>query len=115
MGLGFEPLGDGARIELHLGEDLAVGAEEDRRAAAARPADPTKLRFRLAARERLLPFGAVPLDGRDHLLRERGPHGSADAVEAAGMQIVLRLELSARVERRENELERGLAILLVNV
>jgi hypothetical protein len=31
------------------------------------------------------------------------------------MQIVLRLELSAGVERRENELERGLAILLVNV
>src|SRR5262249_53533842 len=83
--LGLEPLGDRLAVELDFGKDLAVWPEEDRRAAAARRAETAELGPDLAARERLLPFAAVPPDRRDHLFRERRDDGCADAMQTARM------------------------------
>src|SRR5207245_1642720 len=72
VGLGLEALGDDLRVEADVGEDLGIGPEGDRRAAAARRADLPERARRLAAREGLLPLEAVALDARRELLGERG-------------------------------------------
>ena len=43
---------------------------------------------------------AVAFDGGDERRGERGDDGGADAVQAAGMVVVLVLEFSAGVQRR---------------
>ncbi len=52
--------------------------------------------------------GTVALDGGDEARREGVHHRSSDPVEAARGLVVLTLELPPRVERGENDLERGL-------
>src|SRR5262249_35004511 len=70
-----------------------------------------ELAGRLAARERLNVLLAVAPDGSDELFGERVDHRAADAVEAARVNIVALLELAARVQRAEDELERVLLVL----
>src|SRR5207244_12641322 len=98
VSLGLEALGDDLRVEADLGEDLGIGPEGDRRAAAARRAELLERARRLAARARLLPLEAVALDARRALLGERVHHRGADAVQPARAVVVLRVELAARVE-----------------
>src|SRR5262245_48438024 len=113
--LRLERLRDALRVEADVGEDLRVGTEEDRRAAAAPRTDLLERPGRLPTRELLLPLAAVAPDARDERLRERRHDRRADAVEAAGVVVVLRLELAGGVERREDQLERRLLVLRVAI
>ncbi len=116
--LGFQPLADLRRVERELAEDLDVGPEAHDR---PRPAhllaarDFRDLRRRLPLRIRLLPRVPVALDRDGHLRRERADDGRADAVEAARVKVVSLVELPARVQRREDELESALLVLRVDV
>ena len=58
--------------------------------------------------KRISHCGAVALDGRHQLLRERVHDARADAVEAAGGLVAAVLELAARVKHREDHFERAL-------
>src|SRR5262249_54297357 len=89
--------------------------EEDRRTGATRVAELLEAARRLAAAEGLLPLRALALHLCDELLGERVHDRRADAVEPARMEVVRRLELAARVQRREDQLERRLLVLLVLV
>src|SRR4029450_10042556 len=106
-----EPLGDQRGIEPRAREYLPVGLEEDAGAAAAGGADLLEAARRLAPGKRLLPFGAVAPHPRHPLLAERVHHRGADPVETAGVVVALGLELPARVQRGEDQLERGLLVL----
>jgi hypothetical protein len=77
-------------------------------------------RFGVGPRERIGPLRqaageflrvelAVPRDLDPHVVGERVDDRDADAVEAAGGLVGLARELAARVERAEDDLERGLA------
>ncbi len=115
VGLRLEALGDELRVEARAREDLPVGLEVDRRAGAAGGADLLERARRLAAAEALLPLGAVALDPRDELLGERVHDRRTHAVQAARVVVVRRFELAAGVERRQDQLERGLLVLRVLV
>ena len=82
--------------------------KEDFRPAAARRSDLLGRPERLPLLEALLPFGPVPPDGRDELLRQRIDDAGADAVQAAGGLVVPMVELAARVQHREDHFHRAL-------
>ena len=97
-----------AGVELDLRENCRVGAEEHRRAAAARRSDLLGRPERLALLEALLPLRAVAANGGDELFRQGIDDAGADAVKAAGGLVVVVLELAARVQHREDHLQRAL-------
>src|SRR5262249_44675938 len=112
VALALQPLADELGVEPRLvAEDLGIRAEGDDGAGAAEVADALQLRARLSALEGLPPLGAVAPDDRGQGFREAVPRRRADAVQTAGVDVVPLLELAARVERREDDLERRLLVL----
>ena len=90
-------------------ENLRIRLEAHLRAAPVMHlADSLERRHRMAALEDLaiqhLPARHLDLEP----LRQGVDHGDADAVQAAGGLIDLRIELAARMQRGENHFERGL-------
>src|ERR1041384_2214925 len=111
----FEALTDDRGIELDLREDCSVRMEVDRRPRSARGARLLQRTRWLAAFERHLPGGAVAFDARAQLPRQRVDHAGAHAVQATGSLVIALLELSTRVEHREDDFERTLLRLRVLV
>ena len=91
-----------------FGKIAGIGVEEHLRAAAARRPDLLRGPERLPLLEPLLPFGAVAADRRDQLFRQRIDDARANAVEAAGGLVIVVVELAARVQHREDHLQRAL-------
>ncbi len=114
--LDVERLADEGGVEGDALEDLGVGRERDRRARAADVISQF-LEFRdgYAARVVLLVENAAALDLRDERLGERVDDGRADAVQPAARDIVRAVELAARVQRRQDDLEGGLFLGRVEV
>ena len=106
-----EPFG----VPLGLLEDLGVGHEADRRAGVLRRPDRLHLRRRLAARELLAVDLAVALDLGDQALGERVDDRDADAVQAAGDLVAALAELAAGVQLRQDDGQRGQALVLHHV
>ena len=104
----FEPLADNRRLELDLRENAGIGVEEDLGAAAARRSQLLGRPERLSLLEALLPFGAITANRRDQLFRKGVDHTGADAVKAAGGLVIVVVELAARVQHREDHLQRAL-------
>ena len=88
------------------GEDLRVGLERDLRARLRGLADLADRLERDALAVALLPDLALALDLDEERARERVHDGQADAVEAARDLVRVVVELAARVEVREDDLER---------
>ena len=101
--------------ELDLLEDLAVGEERDRRAGLLRLADDLEVGLGHAARELLAVDLPVAADLGDEPLGERVDDRDADAVEAARDLVAVAAELPAGVELREDDGQRGQALLLHHV
>src|SRR5262249_61106057 len=104
-------LRDELRVEANGVEDLVIGPEEDGRAAATGGTDLLEGGRGPAAREALLPLGAVATHAGDQLFGERGHHRRADAVQPTRMIVALGLELPAGVQGRGDQLERRLLVL----
>src|SRR5690349_21356553 len=96
------------RIELRGFEDRFIGLEINGGAMAAEAAHFFQAAGGLTAPECLPPFEAIAADGGDQFLRQRVYDGRANAVQAAGMEVIAPFaELGSRVERRQDELQRG--------
>src|SRR5262249_7999451 len=97
-------------------EDLRVRLEVDERAVAAEGADLLDAGGRLAAPVGLPVLAAVAADGGDELLRQGVDDGGADAVQAAGVEVVVVVaELAAGVQHGQDDLQAGLLQLGVDV
>ena len=99
-------------VELDRREDLRVGPERDGSARRLRLADLLDLLRGLAARELHLEDAAIALDLRDELCGKRVDARDADAVQATGHLVAVAAELAARVENRQDDLERGHVLAL---
>jgi hypothetical protein len=107
--LGTDQLVEPARLEQHLAEDLGIGNEADRGAApVGRAADMLERSQRLPLAEALAIELLVACDLDGGVDRQRIDHRDADAVQAARSGIGLAGEFAARVEHREDHLERRL-------
>ena len=94
-------------------EDLRVRAEGDRRAGLLRGLALHQLALREAAGVLLVPRVAVALDRDVELLRERVDDGHAHAVQTAGDLVAAAVaELAAGVQDGQDDLQRGLVLLL---
>jgi hypothetical protein len=115
--LGLEHVAQLRHRELLGVEILGVGPEAHRGAgiALAGGADDLELRGDLAVLEADVVFLAAALDPALELLRERVDHRHADAVQAAGELVVVAVELAARVQAREDELDAAHLLLRVDV
>ncbi|GJE71691.1 hypothetical protein CHKEEEPN_3238 [Methylorubrum podarium] len=80
-----------------------------RAAPVLHPADRLEASLRVAAGKGLAVEGLVAGDLHLQHVRERVDDGDADAVQAAGGLVDLRIELTARVQRGHDDLERRLA------
>ena len=98
-----------------LGKMVGVGPEIHRRAAAPRRPHLLERALRRATLERQLPLRPVALHARAQIGGQRVDHAGADAVQASCGLVVAGLELPARVEHREDHLERALLRLRVLV
>src|SRR5690606_6296028 len=103
--------------ESRVVEILGIGPEADRGAGPAlrHLADDLELRAALALREAHVVFLAVAADPDLEVLRQRIDHRDADAVQAAGVAVVLARELAARVQLREDQLDARNFLLRVNI
>src|SRR6185503_4831402 len=110
IGLGAGELVQALRAEGRVGtEDFGVGDEAGAGAAAVgRGTDGFELRGGDASAESLAVEDLVARDLDDRVARERIDDAHPDAVEAAGGRVGLAFELSARVERGHDDLERRL-------
>ena len=115
VGFGFESLADQGRVEHDRGEDFPIGVEFDEGSAAAGGTEFLQLGGRDPAREALLPLRTLALHSYEEPIGERRHHRGADAVESARVIVVLRLELSAGVQRRQDQFEGRPLVLLVHV
>ncbi len=110
--VGFDLFG----IEARGLKDVGVGLEGDDGAVAAKRADLLDGAGRFAALEFLLPLVAVSADHGDELLRQRVDDRRADAVQAAGVEIVAAFaELGAGVERGQDQFQGGAFELGVHI
>src|SRR5215207_937108 len=109
-----ETLGERLEVELDLlAEDLHVGEEGDRRPAALHGPALLELGDGLAALIGLLPDAALSPDLQLELLGERVDYRDADAVQSARDLVSTAVaELAAGVQRGQNDLRGGLALLL---
>src|SRR5262249_54111268 len=99
---------DDLRVEVRGLEDLRVGLEIDDRPVAAGGANFFKVRSRLAAPVGLPPLAAVGADGGDELLRQGVDDGGADAVQTAGVEVVVVVaELAAGVQHGQDHFQAG--------
>ena len=87
-------------------EDLVIGPEGDGGAGGLADTDLLHLHGCLAAGKLHLVDLAVTADARDELLRQRVDDRDADAVQAAGHLVGAVVELAARMQDREDDLER---------
>src|SRR5690606_23671005 len=111
-----ESLADRLGVEDDAREDLGVGVEGDGGAAAALAGLlALHLALRPAALEEHAVLVPVAQDGGGEVGGERVDDGRAHAVQPAGRLVVLPLELAAGVEGAEDDLERGLLELRVDV
>ncbi len=95
------------RQEMERAEDLRIGTEADRGAAAVLYSSGVdKLGHRLPAGIALPPQRAIARDLDFERFRERVHHRAADAVQPARGCVCLAAELAARVQRREDDLQR---------
>ncbi len=109
IGLGPRQLVEPRGLELHLAEDLGIGGEGDRGAApVGRAAEMLEGAERLPPAEALAVELPLARDLDDGVGRQRVDHAHADAVQAPARRIGLAVELAARMERREDHLERRL-------
>jgi hypothetical protein len=111
----LEPLADELGAELDLGENRGVRPEPDVRAGAARGTDLLELALGLAGAKLHLPLGAVALDAGYQLGREGVDDRRTDPVQAARGLVIFTAEFAARVQRREDQLDRRLLVLRVHV
>ncbi len=114
VGLGARHLEQAGRLEgAALAEDLLVRLEADQRPAPVHDgAELLQLALRLAALEL---HGVKLLAARDldvQRLRQGVHDGDADPVQPARRVVNLALELAARMQRREDHLERRLRLVL---
>ncbi len=110
VGLRARHLEQAARIEPVLAEDLGIGMEAHLRAAPVlHPPDRLDRPLRVAAGEGLAVEGLVAGDLDLEHVREGVHHRDADAVQAAGGLVDLRIELTPGMQRGHNDLERRLA------
>src|SRR4051794_40469924 len=111
-----EALLEGLVVEVQLLEDLEVGEERDLSAALVGLRALLEGSLRDAALVALGPLVAVAPDLQPELLRQRVHDRHADAVEAAGDLVAAAVaELAAGVQDGEDDLGRGLALLLHDV
>ena len=96
-------------------EHLGIGMEAHLRAVFVGLADDLHLLRDMAAGEFHLVDIAVFEYAHFEPVRESVYHARADAVQAAGDLVAPAAELAARVQHRIDDLERGLARLLLNV
>ena len=109
IGLGADQLVEPRRLELHLAEDLGVGHEADRGAPpiGCRP-DMLDRPQRLPSAEALAVQLAVAGNLDRGVARQRVDDADPDAMQAARCGIGLARELAARVQHRQDDLERRL-------
>jgi hypothetical protein len=103
----LESLGDGLRAKVDVVEDRRVGREGDRRpgASARRRTGDLQLPLRLATvLEGHLIVVAVAIDLEDQFGRQRVDDRDTDTVESARDLVAPAAELSAGVQRREDDL-----------
>ena len=112
--LGARHLEQAQRIEFCLGaENFRVRLEAHLGAAAVVDlAELLQAGLRLSARVGLTVKLAAARDLDLHALRQRVRHRHADAVQAAGGAVDLRVEFAARVQRGHDHFERGLVLEL---
>jgi hypothetical protein len=114
IGLGARHLEDALRPEMRLpSEDVGIGPEAHLGAApVGRAAHLYQLALGMAALERHAVERLLARDLHLHALRQRIGDRNADAMQAAGRPIDLRVELAARMQGAHDHLERGLVLEL---
>ena len=115
VGLVLQPLRDRLGVKTGLFKDLRVGPKEDGRARPDRIAHHPNRRHRDAALVALLMPLPATLDRRDQLHRQRVHHRAANAMQAARAHVAALLKLPARMQRRENDLQRAPLLRRVHV
>src|SRR3954468_15357084 len=112
VALRLQPVADEGYVELRLEpEDVGVGGEGDAGAGAARVALLRQPGGGQSLGVLLLVVLAVALDARDQLRAQRVDHRRTPAVQSAGAGVVALLELPARVQRGDDDLQRGFLVL----
>src|SRR6185369_7107964 len=116
VALRLQALADQLGVEANLvPEDVGVGREGEGGAGPPGRPDGAKLRGRLSAGEALLPSLRFAADLGGQLAAQRVHHRAAHAVQAAGVQVVALVELPARVEGGEDDLQGRLPVPRVDV
>ena len=113
VALGLQPLADQRRVELRLCARRSPASGVKVTLVPVPRALPSAFSFEVAtaARVGLHVVLAVALDPRHQLRAERVHHRGAHAVQAARVDVVALLELSAGVQRGEDDLQRRLLVL----
>src|SRR5690606_713546 len=106
----LEPARHGLGVVLGGLEDLGVGPERDRRAAALRGPGVDQLAG-LGVLVVLGPAAAVAVDVDVEPGRQRVDHGHAHAVQTTRHRVRVTVELAARVQHRQHDLDRGALLL----
>jgi hypothetical protein len=113
IGLGAAHAIEPRRLEMRLlAEDLRVGVEFHRGAAAVDGAGILQLPLRRAALVVLHEELLVARDLDDEIVGERVHHREADAVQPARGLVDLAAELAARMQRGEDDFQRRLVLVL---
>ena len=115
VGLVLQPLRDRLGVKTRLFEDLGIGPEENRRPRPDRIAHHPDRRHRDAPLVALLMPLAATLHGRDQLRRQRVHHRAAHAMQTARPHVAPLLELPARMQRREDHLQRAPLLRRVHI
>ena len=115
VGLVLQPLCDRLGVKTGLFEDLGIGPEEDGRPRPDRITHHPNRRHRDAPLVALLMPLPATLHGRDQLRRQRVHHRAAHAMQAARPHVAALLKLPARMQRREDHLQRAPLLRRVHI